>query len=395
MTPLSLTRSCIVSCLGAGQAAHLAALRADRSGLSVCDFETADIKTYAGAVAGVEDVALPPEFAEFDCRNNRLADLALAQDGFRQAVAAAREKYGPQRIGVFLGTSTSGILEAEHAYQNRDAAGTLPDFNYAGTHNTFSLAEFVRRSLGLEGPALVVSSACASSTKTFGNAARMIGAGLCDAAIIGGADSLCLTTLYGFHSLQLTSTLPCRPFDAARDGISIGEGAGFALLEKMEAADAGPEWILRGVGESNDAYHMSAPHPEGLGGRLAMERALGSAGMSAADIGYVKLHGTATPAGDAAEDNAVSGLFGNATPCSSLKGFTGHTLGASGIVEAIMTGLGLRHGFMPGSPHTEDVDPACKSRYLRAALKEPVETALCNSFGFGGSNCCLILGRAA
>ena len=395
MQPLALTYSSVLSALGAGQPASLAALQAGVSGLRPCDFESADIPTYIGAVDGVDDQPLPPEFAGFDCRNNRLAALALAQDGFLTAVAAAREKYGAARIGVFLGTSTSGILATEHAYQARARTGELPaDFHYAGTHNTFSVAEFVRRFLRLKGPTLVVSSACASTTKTFGNAARMIEAGLIDAAIVGGADSLCLTTLYGFRSLQLTSEQPCRPFDVNRSGISIGEGAGFALLERLDAVTMTPELLLLGVGESNDAYHMSAPHPEGVGGKLAMERALADAGKQVGDIAYIKLHGTATPAGDAAEDRAVTTLFGTETPCSSLKGYTGHTLGASGIVEVVLAGLALRDGFMPGSPHTQNLDPACRSHYLQQAVPARFDTMLSNSFGFGGSNCSLILGRA-
>ena len=395
MQPIALTHASVLSALGAGQAASLAALQAGASGLQPCTFEAIDIPTFTGEVAGVDNYRLSPEFTAFDCRNNRLAAMALAQDDFLIAVAAARDRYGAGRIGVFLGTSTSGILATEHAYQARMRADELPpDFNYAGTHNTFSVAEFVRRYLRLTGPALVVSSACASTTKVFGNAARMMDAGLIDAAIVGGADSLCLTTLYGFRSLQLTSAQPCRPFDVARSGISIGEGAGFALLERAGASATEPELLLLGVGESNDAYHMSAPHPEGFGGKLAMERALASAGRSADGIDYIKLHGTATPAGDAAEDKAVTSLFGTDTPCSSLKGYTGHTLGASGIVEIVLAGLAMRHGFMPGSPHTQTVDPTIRSRYLQQTATAPYRTMLCNSFGFGGSNCSLILGRA-
>src|SRR2546421_224709 len=212
---------------------------------------------------------------------------------FGPAVAAARERHGAARIGVFLGTSTSGILETERAYRRRDAAsGKLPDdYRYAQTQNSFSLADFVRLRLGLEGPALVVSSACSSTSKVFGNAARMIAAGVCDAAVVGGADTLCLTTLYGFRSLELTSSGPCRPFDVERDGISIGEGAGFALLERAHHASG---LRLLGIGESSDAYHMSTPHPEGAGARLAMQRALDSAGLTAHEIDYINLHGTAT-----------------------------------------------------------------------------------------------------
>jgi 3-oxoacyl-[acyl-carrier-protein] synthase-1 len=315
-------------------------------------------------------------------------------DGYAAAVAAAREKYGAGRIGVFLGTSTSGILQTELAYRRRDpATGALPaDFRYAETQNTFSVADFVQRYLGLEGPAFVVSSACSSTAKVFGNAARMIAAGVCDAAVVGGVDTLCLTTLYGFNSLGLTSRAPCRPYDVERDGISLGEGAGFALLEKTSAGVAPGATALLGIGESCDAYHMSTPHPEGLGARLAMRQALESAGLAPADIDYINLHGTATKANDATEDKAVCDLFGAATPTSSTKGATGHLLGAAGITEAIICALAIEHNLMPGSAHTRSVDPALKSNYLLDNREARVQRALSNSFGFGGSNCSLIFG---
>jgi 3-oxoacyl-[acyl-carrier-protein] synthase-1 len=241
---------------------------------------------------------------------------------------------------------------------------------------------------------VALSSACATTAKVFGAAARMIASGLCDAAIVGGADSLCLTTLYGFHSLNLLSSAPCRPFDRERDGISIGEGAGFALIEKLAGYKAGDAVMLLGVGESNDAHHMSTPHPEGLGARLAMERALASANLAPEDIGYINLHGTATKPGDASEDIAVTGLFGTDTPCSSTKGQTGHTLGASGIIEAIISSLSIRAGFLPGSPTTQNPDTSLRSRYVVKSQPARLDRVMSNSFGFGGSNCSLILGRA-
>jgi 3-oxoacyl-[acyl-carrier-protein] synthase-1 len=296
---------------------------------------------------------------------------------------------------VFLGTSTSGILETELAYRRRDpVTGQLPsDFHYATTQNAFSVAHFVQNYLRLEGPAVVVSSACATTAKVFGNAQRMIAAGLCDAAIVGGADSLCLTTLYGFHSLGLVSEAPCRPFDAHRDGISIGEAAGFVLLEKPGARAGASEIRLLGFGESSDAYHMSTPHPEGLGARLAMERALASAQLEPAAIDYVNLHGTATKSNDAAEDHAICALFGRGTACSSTKGWTGHALGAAGVTEAIISALAMRDGLIPGSLHTQLLDPALNSHYLIDNEIAPVNYVMTNSFGFGGSNCSLILGR--
>jgi 3-oxoacyl-[acyl-carrier-protein] synthase-1 len=371
------------------------ALREKRSGLTPCDFETARIDTYVGTVPALDDLRVRPDLLDYDCRNNRLAQLCLEQDGFAGQVAAARDRHGAGRIGFYVGTSTSGLHATELAYRRRDPkTGALPaDYHYAETQNAYSLGEFVRRYLGLTGPGFVVSSACSSTAKAFGNAARMITAGICDAAVVGGADSLCLMTLYGFHSLGLTSRGPCRPFDVNRDGISIGEGAGFALIEKGDRARSG-EVLLLGVGESSDAYHMSTPHPEGLGAKIAMQQALDCADLQPADIDYINLHGTATKTNDASEDKAVFEIFGPETPCSSTKGATGHLLGAAGITEAIVSILALESGLMPGSANTRSVDPAMKSNYLLENRQAKVSRVLTNSFGFGGSNCSLVLGVA-
>lgn len=397
MQPLAINHFSIVNSLGAGAAAVASALSAGRSGLAACKFETAALDTWVGEVAGLDDIRLRADLAAYDCRNNRLAQLGLEQDAYADAVKAAREKYGAARIGVFMGTSTSGILQTELAYRQRDPqSGALPaDFRYAETHNTYSLADFVQRYLGLTGPAFVVSSACSSSAKVFAHAARMMAAGVCDAAVVGGVDSLCLTTLYGFGSLGLLSRAPCRPYDADRDGISIGEGAGFALLEKTPPQAAGRGMLLLGAGESCDAHHMSSPHPDGLGARLAMQSALTGAGLTPADIDYINLHGTATKANDASEDKAVYDLFGAATPASSTKGATGHLLGAAGITEAIIGMLAIEYGLLPGGLHTRNPDPALRSNYLRENRTARVRRVLSNSFGFGGSNCSLVVGTAA
>jgi len=396
MKPLAISHFSIVNSLGAGSGAVTGALRDRRSGLTACDFETVALDTCIGQVSGLDQVRVRPDLGAYDCRSNRLAQFGLEADGFSDAVAAARTRYGSTRIGVFMGTSTSGILQTEQAYRRRDPqTGALPaDFHYAEAQNSFSLADFVQRYLGLKGPAVVVSSACSSSAKVFGNAARMMAAGVCDAAVVGGVDTLCLTTLYGFSSLGLTSRTPCRPSDVDRDGISIGEGAGFALLEKAAEKPGRAAAVVLGVGESCDAYHMSTPHPEGLGARLAMQRALAAAGLSAGDIDYINLHGTATKSNDASEDKAVFELFGDETPCSSTKGWTGHLLGAAGITEAIISILALQNDLMPGSMHTQNVDPALKSNHLLANRDARVNRVLSNSFGFGGSNCSLILASA-
>ena len=396
MNPLWLSHFTATSAIGCGLPQTLAALREGRSGLLPCTFDTVDLATFTGAVANVDAVQLPAALAAFDCRNNRLAFLGLMQDGFADAVAAAGRRYGTHRVGVILGTSTSGILQTELAYRRRDSdSGTLPaDFIYGSTHNTYSLADFTRQFFGLCGPTVVVSSACSSSAKVFASARRMLAAGLIDAAVVGGVDSLCLTTLYGFHSLGLMSSQACRPFDISRDGISIGEAAAFALLEPVPAQLDDAAVLLLGVGESSDAHHMSSPHPEGLGARMAMQDALDKAGLDAASIDYVNLHGTATPSNDAAETRAVATLFGSATPCSSTKGATGHTLGAAGGLEAVICALALQHGLLPGGLHTRQLDPALPLNYLLDNREQPVKRVLSNSFGFGGTNCSLIFGCA-
>ncbi len=395
MDPLALTSFTATSCIGRGVGATLATLRAQRTGLAPCAFETVTLDTCVGEVAGVDDAPLPATLREFECRNNRLALLGLGEDGFAEAVKRAASRHGRERVGVFLGTSTSGILETELAYRRRDpVSGALPaHFRYRGAHNSFSLAAFAQQALQLSGPAVVISCACSSSAKVFASARRAIEAGLIDAALVGGVDSLCLTTLYGFHSLQLVSRTPCRPFDVARDGISIGEAAAFALLERPAASLDANAVLLLGVGESSDAYHMSAPHPQGRGARAAMLQALQAAAFAPGDIEYINFHGTGTPSNDEAEARAVTGVLGQ-VPGSSTKGATGHTLGAAGALEAVICALALQQGVMPAGVNTTEVDPALPVHYLRANRAARLSRVMSNSFGFGGSNCSLILGRA-
>lgn len=393
MTPLAIPHFTMTSCLGRGLNETTLALQAGRSGLKPCDFETVDIDTWIGEVDGVDEVRLPEHLLCFDCRNNRLAQLGLQQDGFDQAVREAIKRHGADRVGVFMGTSTAGILQTELAYRKRDAAtGALPaSFHYAETHNAYSVADFVCRYFDLRGPSVALSAACASSAKAFGNAARMIQAGLIDAAIVGGVDSLCLTTLYGFRSLELTSSQPCRPYSAQRDGISIGEAVGLALVERGE----GPPGALQllGVGESSDAYHMSSPHPEGRSAQLAIKGALKAAGLTPDQIDYVNLHGTGTPSNDAAEGKAVYAVFGDRVPCSSTKASTGHTLGAAGGIEAVISLLAIRDGFKPAGLNVEQLDPAIQIDYLTQVRHGPVQHVLSNSFGFGGANASVVFGR--
>jgi 3-oxoacyl-[acyl-carrier-protein] synthase I len=392
VNPLPITALATASPIGLGLDAALSALRQGQSGLRPNDFDDAALPTWIGRVDAIEACTLSGTLQTCDCRSNRLAHLGLEQDRFCAAVARVRQRWGSARVGVFLGTTTSGILATEQAYRARDAVGALPaSFHYAHTHSLYSVTDYVRTSLRLDGPAYSISTACSSSAKVFAAASRMIAAGVCDAAVVGGVDSLCHTILCGFNSLALLSSQPCRPWDAGRDGLSLGEAAGFALLEREADSDI----ALLGYGESADAHHMSTPHPAGAGALLAMREALQRAGLTPQEIDYVNLHGTASQANDRAEDQAVSQLFGPNIACSSTKGHTGHTLGAAGITEAILCALTLRSGIVPATLHQRQADPALQCRVLTQAQQRHPQRVMSNSFGFGGDNCVLVLGRTA
>lgn len=387
MNPLSITNYTYTTCLGTGRQANWTGIRNGSSGLKPCDFfHINDLATWIGEVNGL-DQNLPTHLADFDCRNNRLAWHALHQDGFIDSMQAAIATYGAERIGVFIGTSTSGIHHTELAYF--ESLDPLPDwYKYHSTHDVSSVANFVQKALGATGLVMAISTACSSSAKVFASAQRAIDAGLCDAAIVGGVDSLCLTTLYGFHALQLVSPDKCMPFDIHRSGISIGEAGGFALIEKS----SGTGLHLLGYGESGDAYHMSSPHPDGAGAQLAMAAALKKSGLGASDIDYINLHGTGTQANDSAEAKAVEELFGDRVCAGSTKGWTGHTLGAAGIVEACICLESIVHGVLPQNLNLQEPDQGMKINLLRRPKFGSVTRVLSNSFGFGGSNCSLILG---
>lgn len=393
MDPLYISHYTLSTCLGHGRSANWLALTGRHSGLKPCKFETVDLPTFIGEVQDVEHQIMSGRLSHHLCRNNQLAQLAVEQDGFALATRAAVHAYGPDRVGVFLGTSTSGILSTELAYRHRDIkSGGLPiNFRYAETHNTYSVSGFIRDYFELEGPAVAVSSACSSSAKVFGNAYRMIACGLIDAAIVGGVDSLCLTTLYGFNSLELLSPERCQPFGTNRSGISISEAAGFALLTR-DKPSKGNAIALLGIGESSDAHHMSSPHPEGLGAIAAMQQALAMAKLGVNKVDYINLHGTATRSNDAAEGLAVAHLFGTSVPCSSTKGHTGHALGAAGIIEAGLCMLAMENEMIPGGVNTLEIDPTLHIDYKLENMPLAPKTVLSNSFGFGGSNCSLLLG---
>lgn len=389
--PLNISAYTATSAVGNGKESLAAALESSRSGLRANDFGDAPLDTWIGRVEGVEDVQLPGALVRWDCRNNRLAWLGLQADGFQQAVAAAREKYGAARIALILGTSTSSIGETELAYTQLDAQGQFPaNQRRPDVHTPHSLTMFVQEVLCLEGPSETISTACSSSAKVFASAERLIRLGLVDAAVVGGVDTLCGSVLFGFNSLELVSNQPCRPFDAARGGISLGEAAGFALLERGAGA-----LELLGYGEASDAHHMSTPHPEGLGAERALNDALARAGLSADTIDYINMHGTASMKNDEVEGALVGRRFPETTHASSTKGFTGHTLGAAGIVEAVISLLAIERGLKPGTVNTTDIDPDFGPQIRLQPAHGEVRYVLSNSFGFGGNNCALIFGRGA
>ena len=325
--------------------------------------------------------------------NNQLALAALAQ--IRTAVDAAIERYGAQRCGVVIGTSTSGIGEAEAALCAQAETGILPSHFHYGQQELVSPAAALAMTLGIGGPVYVNSSACASSAKALASAARLLRMGVCDAVIAGGVDSLCRFTIAGFSALESVSMTICNPLSRNRNGINIGEGAALFLVSREPATVA-----LRGWGESSDGYHMSAPDPTGSGAKLAIEQALARAQIAPAEIDYINLHGTATLQNDAMEARVVHELFGAETPVSSTKPMTGHALGAAGAIEAGLCWLALQDDnskkLLP--PHLWDGerDPALPQLSIvevGSTLGRGPRAVLSNSFAFGGANAVLLLAR--
>ncbi|NML59996.1 beta-ketoacyl-ACP synthase [Massilia sp. RP-1-19] len=346
----------------------------------------------AGDAAGVlQDAAALPLHAR--SRNNQLALAALAQ--IRPAVDAAIARFGAGRVGVVIGTSTSGIASTEAAVRAHAETGALPASFHYGQQEMGSVASLLADQLGVSGPAYVHSSACSSSAKAMASAARLIRMGLCDAVVTGGVDSLCGFTVAGFSALESVSAARCNPLSANRNGINIGEGAALFLMSAEASAVA-----LCGWGESSDGHHMSAPDPEGGGARLAIGAALARAGIDASQVDYVNLHGTATVQNDAMESHVVHGLFGGAVAVSSTKPLTGHALGAAAAIEAALCWLAMQddnpEGLLP--PHVWDGErdpqlPGLNVVAPGAKLGRPLRYAVSNSFAFGGSNAALVLGR--
>ncbi|MEE4172955.1 MAG: beta-ketoacyl-ACP synthase [Xanthomonadales bacterium] len=397
-TDCRLTAWTQVSAVGQGLAALDASLDDRRSGLRRNDFPGSQVDTWIGRIDGVEALDWTAEPA-WESRNNALVRLGLAADGFIDDVHAARERFGPARVGVVIGTSTSSIGRTEAAYREflgtHDDEGSErfpPEYRQPDVHNPGSPSAYVAHRTGLEGPQLTISTACASSARVFASAARWLQAGFVDAVLVGGVDSLCHSVLAGFQSLELTAPNPCRPFDAHREGINIGEAVGFALVTTADrASDAGIR--LAGYGESSDAFHMSQPPPEGEGAQRSMRAALDRAGLRGDELGYVNLHGTASQANDAAEADALAAVLPEPVFVSSTKGWTGHTLGAAGILEAVITLQALRRGRLPGTLNLDTRDERLAYPIAEANGAQALRYAMTNSFGFGGNNCSLIFER--
>ena len=344
--------------------------------------------TPVGRVEG-ELPAIPAALAPYASRNNQLLLAALAQ--IRPALDEALATFGPARVGLVLGTSTAGIGEAELAIAADRRGEAVPTaFDYR-QQELGSPSEFLARHLGLEGPAYTLSTACSSSARAFISGQRMLAAGLVDAVLVGGADSLCGLTLNGFDSLESLSGTLCQPFDNGRQGINIGEGAALFLLSRQPAPIA-----LLGAGESSDAWHISAPHPDGVGAEAAMGMALAQAGLTPEQVGYINLHGTATRLNDAMESQAVYRLFGDRVPCSSTKPLTGHVLGAAGAIEAALACLLLERALPLPPQRVMTGDPALAPiRLVSGTTPLATPRILSNSFAFGGNNVSLLFGKSA
>lgn len=334
---------------------------------------------------------IPSELSIFDCRNNQLALAAALQ--IETCILEAKTKYSPERIGLVIGTSTSGVAETELALEHLNKYSSLPhDYHYK-KQEVGSVAIFLAKYFKIKGPVYAISTACSSSGKVFASARGLIDLGLCDAVIVGGADSICELTLNGFKSLEAVSDECCNPFSQNRKGINIGEGAAVFLMSKKPSKVS-----LAGVGESSDAHHMSAPEPSGQGARAAMLAALADAELDPSAIDYVNLHGTGTRLNDAMESHSTSSVVGTKTPCSSTKPLTGHTLGAAGATEAGICWL-LLNADDPKllAPHVFDgqCDPQLSQLNLVATSKASrnINTAMSNSFAFGGNNVSVILAR--
>jgi len=386
--PVFLNSAGIICSLGSGLFSveeNLFNENINKSFLRPSDRHTTHRKLLVGEInESLSEVVLPEE----ETRNNRVLTTAL--DPLISEIDLLKERFGPSRIGVVIGTSTSGISDGENAIRFHLDHGKFPDSYHYRKQELSSPSRYISNLLNLQGPVFSVSTACTSGTKALASAARLLRLGVCDAVIAGGVDTLCNMTIEGFSSLSVTTDSVCNPFSVNRDGINIGEGAGLFLMT------CEPSLVrLSGIGETSDAYHISAPHPEGDGAEKAMLIALENAGIDPIKIDYLNLHGTGTRQNDKMEALAVHRVFGETIACSSTKPLTGHTLAAAGAIEAVFCWLALHRNDSKLPPHRWDgkQDPDLPRLINIAAVQSQNKPkfVMNNSFAFGGNNTSLIL----
>ncbi|MEZ9654692.1 beta-ketoacyl-[acyl-carrier-protein] synthase family protein [Vibrio splendidus] len=351
-------------------------------------------QTIVGKVAG-KLPEIPSDLTQYATRNNQLALSALNQ--IKDSIEQAKLQFGADRIAVVIGTSTSGISDGEAAFKHKLAHGEFPEHYHYSKQELGNTSEFVSQHCALTGPSYAISTACSSSGRVFLTAQRLLDSGMVDAVLVGGVDTLCKLTLNGFHGLEALSTTHCKPFSATRDGINIGEAAAFMLLSKAKLVGVNTtpntsNIALLGCGDSSDAHHISAPHPEGNGAEQAMIKALDSAQLQAEDIGYINAHGTATPLNDSMESKAIHRIFANKVPVSSTKPLTGHTLGAASAIEAAIAWHILKYDLPLPLQKCQDKAEDIEIDLVNCSQKLKVKNILSNSFAFGGNNISLIFG---
>ncbi|WP_122053807.1 beta-ketoacyl-[acyl-carrier-protein] synthase family protein [Vibrio sp. Evd11] len=350
--------------------------------------------TVVGKVVG-ELPEIPQYLAEYATRNNQLALSAL--DQIKDSIDQAKLQFGADRIAVVIGTSTSGISDGEAAFKHKLDHGSFPEDYHYSKQELGNTSEFVSQYCAIMGPSYAISTACSSSGRVFLTAQRLLDSGMADAVLVGGIDTLCKLTLNGFHGLEALSTKHCKPFSASRDGINIGEAAAFMLLCKTKLTGVNTTQdtsniALLGCGDSSDAHHISAPHPDGNGAEQAMRKALKSAQLQAEDIGYINAHGTATPLNDSMESKAIHRIFANKVPVSSTKPLTGHTLGAASAIEAAIAWHILKYDLPLPLQKCQYKAEDIEIDLVNCAQKLKVKNILSNSFAFGGNNISLIFG---
>ncbi len=366
------------------------AIASQTSGLRPNDYPGSTLETWVGRIMDIDAIDL----GEWQSRNNALAALGLQQGTIVSRLQDLIERFSAKRIGVIMGSSTSSIDRTELAYTDLTEQGTLkPEFQQAKVHNPHAPSLFVAHHTGITGPAMTINTACSSSAKVFATGARWLSCGIVDAVLVGGVDTLCMSVLHGFDSLQLVSPDPCKPFDQNREGINLGEAAGYAILMRAQDCEQESSFRLSGYGESSDAYHMSHPHPDGLGAKLAIEQALAMAELDPQEIDYINLHGTSSRANDLIEGQLISSMFPETTQCSSTKGWMGHTLGAAGITEALIAVDAIHTGLIPGSMNLSQLDEQLDFSIQTDNVRRELRHVMSNSFGFGGNNCCLVFSK--